>query len=393
MSKPRNILFIHEVDYFGKPIYEIHEFPEHLAQLGHNVTFLEFNETKRSLGETRSRKISGRVLQGVTLQLETPFYFGFLGLDRILAVFTVVTKLFSILKNHRFDAVVLYAVPTYGIQSIVLSKLFRVPLVHRALDVPHKIRKSLYEPLIRISEKLVYKYSPRVSANNQSLASYCDSVGSRKVLSAVQLPPLDISSLTQKERSKDLASSLGLSDSDRVIAYLGSFFYFSGLSQVIEDFANVSAQRPDLKLLLIGGGEQDSQLRLQVSRLKLQDKVVFTGFVPFAKISDYLALAHVAINPMESVISSNLALPHKVFQYMACGLPVVSTKLSGLHATLGEESGLTWVEGPAQVLQAGIKLLDSKELNNTVALAHKSLEEKFDMNRVISDFEKFIFES
>ena len=388
-----NILFIHEVDYFGKPIYEIHEFPEHLAQLGHSVTFLEFNETKRRLGKTRSRKISGRVLPSVTLQLETPFYLGFLGLDRILAVFTVVTKLYSLLKNQKFDAVVLYAVPTYGVQAIVLSKIFRVPLIHRALDVPHKIRKSIYEPLIRISEKLVYKYSPRISANNQSLASYCDSVGTRRALSAVHLPPLDLSSLTQKERSNNLASSLGLSDSDRVVAYLGSFFYFSGLSQVVADFAKVSAQRPDLKLLFIGGGEQDSQLRSQVSRLKLNDKVVFTGFVPFAKISDYLSLAHVAINPMESVISSNLALPHKVFQYMACGLPVVSTKLLGLHATLGEESGLTWVEGPAQVLKACIKLLEGKEINSNVAKAHNSLLEMFEMNRVISDFEKFIFES
>lgn len=387
-----NILFIHEVDYFGKPIYEIHEFPEHLAKLGHNVTFLEFNEVDRALRPNRSRQISGRVLPAVTLKLETPFYFGIQGLDRILAVFTVVPKLYWLLKNRKFDAVVLYAVPTYGLQSIVLSKIFRVPLVHRALDVPHKIRKSFYEPLIRISEKLVYKFSPRISANNQSLASYCDSVGSRQALSAVQLPPLDLSSLTHKERSKTLAGSLGLSDSDRVIAYLGSFFYFSGLSQVIEDFAKVSAQKPDLKLMLIGGGEQDRQLRSQVSRLKIAEKVVFTGFIPFAKISDYLALAHVAINPMESVISSNLALPHKVFQYMACGLPVVSTKLSGLHATLGEDSGLTWVEGPKQVLQAAIKLLDSKEINNSATLAHKSLEEKFDMNRVIGDFEKFIFE-
>lgn len=287
---------------------------------------------------------------------------------------------------------ILYAVPTYGIQSIIISKLFGVPLVHRALDVPHKIRKTLYEPLISFSEKLVYKYSPAISSNNASLASYCDDRGSRTKSSEVHLPPLDTHKFKPAFRSKNLAMKLALDDDDEVIAYLGSFFYFSGLPQVIEDFGKLSASNPKLKLLLIGGGEQESLLRNLVSQYNLQNRVVFTGFIPFTDIPKYLALATVAINPMESVISSNLALPHKVFQYLACGLPVVSTKLSGIHATLGDSCGVTWVKGPSNIIASAISLIHNQSLRaEQSVIAQKSIVEKFEMVRVIDAFESFVF--
>lgn len=379
------------MDYLAKPIYEIHEFPEQLANLGHNVTFLEFNEIKRKPRPKRHRLISGRVNHQIQVALETPLYTGAIGLDRLLAVITCIPKMLALFRSQKFDVVVLYAVPTYGIQTILLSNFFGVPLIHRALDVPHKIRVSIFEPLIRLAEKFVYKYSPAVSANNPSLAAYCDSVGKRKTLSKVHLPPLDLDELRPSKKSVALGSSLGIQANDQVVTYLGSFFYFSGLPQVIKDFAKQSQSQPFLKLLLIGGGEQEAELRSLVHKLELTGKVIFTGFIPFSQIPSYLALANVAINPMESVISSNLALPHKIFQYLACGVPVISTKLTGIYATLGDDAGVTWVEGPSSVVDAAINLINDKDqLSKQAELGRKSLRTKFEMSKVISDFEKFI---
>jgi glycosyltransferase involved in cell wall biosynthesis len=94
---------------------------------------------------------------------------------------------------------------------------------------------------------------------------------------------------------------------------------------------------------------------------------------------------------MENVISANLALPHKVFQYLACGLPVVSTKLSGIHSTLGDNSGVIWVESPKEVLGAALELLENKQSYTRQAeKASKSLLSLFNMSSVIGDFEKFI---
>lgn len=385
------ILFIHEVDYLGKPIYEIQEFPECLAARGHEITFLEFNESKRTPRSKRSRVINGRVLLDQKIRLETPFFTGWENFDRLLAVVTCVPKLFSLLREGNFDIVVLYAVPTYGIQALVLSKLFGIPVVHRALDVPNKIRRSIYAPLIKVAERFVYKFAPIISANNAGLAEYCDRVGSRRVKSLVHLPPLDIEKFSKVSNSEALAKELGILPTDQVIAYLGSFFYFSGLPNVMHDFSEASKLDPSLKLLLIGGGEQEKLLKNLATNLNIHDKVVFTGFIPFVDIGLYLSLAKVAINPMESVLAANAALPHKVFQYIASGIPVVSTRLIGLHSTLGEDSGVTWVQSPNDVMTASTNLLKNSSLrmqNNVQAAA--TIHKLFDRGVAVERFEEFL---
>ena len=108
---------------------------------------------------------------------------------------------------------------------------------------------------------------------------------------------------------------------------MGSFFYFSGLADVLQKLALMD-ERP--VLVLIGGGEQDAELRTMTEKLHLEDCVKFTGFVGFAELPSYLSMADVAINPMVPSMVSNKALPNKVLQYMASGLPVVTTRLDGL---------------------------------------------------------------
>jgi hypothetical protein len=58
------ILVLHEIDYLEKVIYEIHEFPELLAKVGHDVTFFHFqegaNRAKKNL--FRKKEIVGRVV-------------------------------------------------------------------------------------------------------------------------------------------------------------------------------------------------------------------------------------------------------------------------------------------------------------------------------------------
>ena len=112
MQKKLNILYIHEVSYMKKPIFEMHEFPEHLAARGHKVTFLQFDEGFKfwqGNRQPRTKTISGRVLPETKINLVTPHQFGIPGLDRIYATLSVWPELVRLLKNEKFDAIVLYA--------------------------------------------------------------------------------------------------------------------------------------------------------------------------------------------------------------------------------------------------------------------------------------------
>jgi glycosyltransferase involved in cell wall biosynthesis len=388
------LAFVHEVSYGNKVIFEMHEFPELLAARGHQITYLEYPEGSkfwRGKGPKRSLRIFGRTRPEVSLQLESPWTIGIPGLDRLLATITIIPKFISLLKVNKFDAIVLYAVPTYGAQVVWLAKRFGVPVIFRALDVSHKIRKSIFSCAIRAVEKYIYKNVALLSANNPAMAEYCVKLSGRTGATVVNLPPLDLSHFSKGAPDSSLRSHLGIDAGNDVITYLGSFFYFSGLDTVIREFATQVASFPQAKLLLIGGGEQDGELRTLVSELGLEKRVIFTGFIPYADLGKYLAMTTVAINPMRPGLVSNTAFPHKVIQYMASGLPVVSTKLTGLYKTFGDESGFTWSDSTEGLLVKALDLSADKQRCDSIAAKQRQVvSSKFGIENAVDAFEAAI---
>lgn len=387
------ILFVHEVSYRKKVIFEMQEFPELLALRGHEITFLEFDEGRRFWKKAKAprfEEVKGRVHRNAEINLYRPSQLGIPGLDRLLVTLTVLPVLRKLFRESTFDAVVLYAVPTYGQQAIRFAKRFNVPVLFRALDVSHKIRSSLLSPVIRWFERRIYNQVDFLSANNPAMANYCVELGTRSKPSKVHFPPLDLSHFRNQGRDQDLRRSFSFKDEDRVLVYMGSFFYFSGLIDALEEFAEVSKSSPNLKFLLIGGGEQDSELRQRVARLGLSEKVVFTGFISYEDLPRYLKIADVAVNTLEPTLVANVAFPNKVLQYMAASLPVVSTRLDGLEQTFGDRAGITWASDSKDVLRTASKLsqLTESELGKISELQLGAVSEIFGVESAVDKFEE-----
>ena len=385
------ILFVHEVSYRRKVIFEMHEFPELLALRGHDISFLEFDEGRKfwlKNQNPRTEVISGRVHAQAKVKLLRPFQLGVPGFDRLLAVITVIPLLSKVLKNEGFDAIVLYAVPTYGLQTLWLAKNHKVPGVFRALDVSHKIRSSFLSPVIKAFEKRVYRKTDLLSANNPAMARYCNDLGKRTLETKVHFPPLDLSHFQGAVGNKTLRAELGFSDSDRVIVYLGSFFYFSGLAEAMSEFGKLASQDSRLKFLLVGGGEQDSELRKLASELGITEQVVFTGFVSYEDLPRYLKTADVAVNTLQPTLVANVAFPNKVLQYMAAGLPVVSTKLDGLFSVFENHPQITWESDPAAVMAKACELAQRSNDSLELGSASASALESFSPKDTVDAFEK-----
>jgi glycosyltransferase involved in cell wall biosynthesis len=352
------ILFVHEVNYLNKVIFEMHEFPELLALRGHDVSFFHYPEAMDrrhvSLRATRTR-ISGRVHPDAEIDLITPPTFGGSRVERYFAPLLAFRALRREICSRGYDVIVLYSVPTTGWQTVAFAKRAGVPVVFRALDVSHKIRSSFVGPLVRIAEKYIYRNVALLSANNPAMADYCVQLSGRVRRTVVNVPPLDFPHFEEQVEA-DLHGELGLPRSAKVVLYMGTFFSFSGLDVVIAGMVEEFKRYPDLRLVLVGGGELDKKLRDLVAQLGVSDRVIFTGVVPYAKLPQYLKLADVAINPFRPELLTHVALPHKVLQYMAAGVPTVSTSLRGLRGALGEGSGITWVHDPTGIASAASAL-------------------------------------
>ncbi len=384
------ILFLHEVNYLEKPIFEMHEFPEHLAVLGHEIGFVQFPEgltqaAVRKLGW--KAKVPGRVLPEQNLTLYTPQNASGSLFGRLKTALTFKGSFQKIVQDFNPDVVISFSVPTSGWQALGLCKRLGIPFMYRALDVSHLIRKSVFSSLILMAEKFIYRNASAVSANNPAMAEYCTSMGSDAQKTFVNLPPIDLSHFAEGSSKREyVRSKLGIAIDSKVILYMGSFFYFSGLPQLIDEFAKRGDS--DHLLVLVGGGEQDQELRGQVARLGLKDKVLFTGFIGFDELPGYLAAADVAVNPMQASLVSNAAFPNKVIQYLATGLAVATTRLKGLELTFGEVAGIRYSEKPETVMRDALDLASSKELA-TLGKANQALvAEKFSKVEAVKSFEK-----
>jgi len=383
------ILWLHEVDYLKKPVFEMHEFPEHLAALRHEVAFVQFPEGSSKIELTNTpfkQGIEGRVLADTKLTLYTPKTFSGDLLGRLLMVLTFKNQFNNILQDFKPDVIVSFSVPTSGWQAMAVAKKANVPFVFRALDVSHKIRRSFFSPLINLAERRIYANADWVSANNPAMSEYCLNMGALAERTSVELPPLDLSHFeTGASKSNGLRKRYGIPRDARVVLYMGSFFYFSGLPELLQSFAR--ARRDGEYLVLVGGGEQEKQLRNQVAKLGVESFVKFTGFVAFEELPSHLRLADVAVNPMHISTVSNSAFPNKVIQYMAAGLPVVSTKLDGLIQTFGQDSQLRYVGKSSRVYEVVQELFDSSLLKSIGEANHAAVQAKFSSKSAVREME------
>jgi glycosyltransferase involved in cell wall biosynthesis len=388
------ILFVHEVSYLKKPVYEMHEFPELLARKGHEVTFFDFDEGRKfwqsSSSGAKGRMASGRVLEEIRIQIERPIQLGLPGFDRLFVILSSIPTLWRILRNQRFDVIVLYAVPTYGLQTVLLARKFGTPLVFRALDVSHKIRSSFLSPIIKLVEKFVYSNATAISANNPAMNDYCRSLTCKVVPSHINFPPLDVRHFEKKSKDSEVMAKLGISPTDKVVTYMGTFFYFSGLREALTQFAKRSKDLQTIKFLLIGGGEQSNELQELARKLGVEDKVIFTGFVTYADLPKYLGISNVAINPLVQSLVTDAAFPNKVLQYLASGLHVVSTPLRGLSMVFSDSENISWGRTAELVMDAALDYLLELDAGSKNSKGDAALEnlDRFLPDEALESFEK-----
>ncbi len=144
---------------------------------------------------------------------------------------------------------------------------------------------------------------------------------------------IDVKSFIQKNCYTTLErTKIGLSNEDFVIAYSGRINKDKGVSELIDAILLLKDIK-NIKLMIIGGtfygnseNEDDFVLSLKDKANAIKDKIIFTGFIPYEKMPEYLQLADIAVLP--SMWEEPFGLT--IVEAMASGLPLVTTKSGGI---------------------------------------------------------------
>jgi glycosyltransferase involved in cell wall biosynthesis len=116
-----------------------------------------------------------------------------------------------------------------------------------------------------------------------------------------------------------------------LVVYLGRLAPEKNVTTLLEAFALVRESVPDARLLLVGDGPSESELREDASRLGLHDVAHFTGALPYDEVPAVLMACDLFASCSVSEVH-----PLTFIEAMAAGLPCVGTLSPGVADTVVE---------------------------------------------------------
>jgi len=132
---------------------------------------------------------------------------------------------------------------------------------------------------------------------------------------------------------KDCRKRLQLDLDGKYLVFVGSLWRWNGLEQIVLSMVPLGKKFPDLRLLLVGGGEELDNFKKLVSKNQLSDRIFLTGQQPSHEIPYYINAADVCL---ASYVKKPGLSPFKVFEYMACGKPVICNAVGGVDVLFNE---------------------------------------------------------
>ena len=140
------------------------------------------------------------------------------------------------------------------------------------------------------------------------------------------------------------------------LGFAGSFYGYEGLSLLLEAARKMVPRHPDLRVLLVGGGQQEDRLKEQAAQTGLQGRVIFAGRVPHAQVQRYYGLIDVLAYPRLPIRLTELVTPLKPLEAMAQGSMFVASDVGGHRELIRHgETGFLFRAGDAVALEEALE--------------------------------------
>jgi glycosyltransferase involved in cell wall biosynthesis len=239
-------------------------------------------------------------------------------------------KVYTDFKKHDFDLIILensvgftYKLSKRGYQNLIL---------HLHNELLHS--ESLYHDIIFNSLKKILTVSDYIKNRVSSIQS-CSKI--QTVHNGI-----DLKSFTPKEISSINRKTIGFLEDDFIMIYSGRINKEKGVSELIDTMLLLK-DIPNIKLMIIGGSffgntnhDDAFIISLKEKTKTIKDKIIFTGFIPYEDMPNYLQLADIAVIPS----IWNDPFPTTELEAQAMGLPIITTRRGGIPEEVSEDNAI-----------------------------------------------------
>lgn len=258
-------------------------------------------------------------------------------LNQLNVINSLSARLDEVIKIERPDILHAHSPCLNGIATIRAGKRNNLPVVYEcrafwedaAADHGTNKEWGIRYRLTRALETYVFNNADAVTTICEGLRSdiLMRGVPAEKV--TVIPNAVDIERFGESgDKDIDLAEKLGLTENP-VIGFIGSFYAYEGLSLLLDSLPKIIEKVPGIRLLLVGGGPQDANLKQKAESMGISNSVVFTGRVPHSDVQRYYDLVDIFIYPRHHMRLTDLVTPLKPLEAMAQKKLVVASDVGG----------------------------------------------------------------
>lgn len=311
-------------------------------------------------------------------------------LSKMLFPITAARKAAQLHRVHHYDA--LWAMMTYMTLPVVLAKFFGV-------RVPHVLTLQDGDPYEKVFKRLrVLPFIPLIDRGFRSakviqviskyLSEWPAKRGSRAPVVLVYNGgnPRDLKDEVSSEEIAGIQQKLGKKPGDILLVNTSRLVHQKGHENSIEALTFLPAH---IKLVLVGGGEDELKLKKFAQELGVADRVVFVGQVDRSIVTLYRRACDIFVAPSRSEGLGNAFL-----SALASRLPLITTGVGGIadYAIDGETAWIVPVEDPKAIARKVKEVLAQPEKAKEIsARARQMVEDKYDWDIIVRQMREKVF--
>jgi glycosyltransferase involved in cell wall biosynthesis len=254
--------------------------------------------------------------------------------------------------------------PELLLWGVILRIVTRKPVVYDVHEhFPDSIKiKPYISPLLRRPFSLLVDIYERILARFVSYVITADSETTKR-FRGINKNVSTLFNFPAVEDFKKIAE--GGKKKGKVIIYPGSIGKERGGDAMLQALELVKRRIPEVKLMLIGFSTEQykAHLKDKIERSGLDDNILMLGPLAHQEVIKHIKRANVGLSLLQPSPKFEKNIPQKVFEYMACGIPVVSSDLTPIRAFLETSNCGILVDptNPEQVADALIFFLEHPE--------------------------------
>lgn len=177
-------------------------------------------------------------------------------------------------------------------------------------------------------------------------------------------------------------------DEKFVIGYVGSLEPWVDFELLFDDISGIGDK--NIKMLIVGSslyGDYSSYLKNLVGSQGSTNDVVFTGSVKYGDLYKYISAMDVGVNPLKPLAKNDYSIGGKIFNYLACGVPVLSTYGDSIGKIAAMYPNTVFFPTSKNFVESALEL---PNIDGGDCAYRRRISKRFDWNKLASDYEKVL---